>query len=441
LILLWFATWKNGSNHYMPQWMKLDPERYPNMTGRDGKYVDSPSPHSEVTLEADRKAFTEFMRHLKEVDPQHTVIMVQVENEPGTWGAVRDYCSTTQKIFESPVPAEVLAAMQKPAQANANWSEVFGKDADEFFHVWHVARFIGQVAAAGKAVYPLPLYVNGSVRDPIDPGWPPTYQVGGPNDNAFELWKAAAPAIDFVAPDIYVRDTERYIKLLDFYSRPDNALFVPETMGQGAVTRFFYAALGRGAIGYAPFGMDYTRSFTSRSGAPLTAEEFFEPTAVNFRLFRPMAREVARLNFEGKLQTAVQEEKQPNPAELAAAPPSQGASGPPTRVLHFDGWDAAISFGTFARGGLVPQPAEPYGRALVAQLAENQFLVTGLYTRIAFHPTGQSVGRPWQYLAVEEGQYEDGVFKPQRTLNGDQTDWGLIFAATPTALRVSLYTR
>src|SRR5471030_2620213 len=24
LVLLWFATWKNGSNHYMPAWMKLD---------------------------------------------------------------------------------------------------------------------------------------------------------------------------------------------------------------------------------------------------------------------------------------------------------------------------------------------------------------------------------------------------------------------------------
>jgi len=44
-------------------------------------------------------------------------------------------------------------------------------------------------------------------------------------------------------------------------------------------------------------------------------------------------------------------------------------------------------------------------------------------------------------LAVEEGKYENGVFQPQRILNGDQTDWGLIFATTPTVLRVSLYTR
>ena len=28
LILTWFGTWKNGSNHYMPVWMKLQPKKY-----------------------------------------------------------------------------------------------------------------------------------------------------------------------------------------------------------------------------------------------------------------------------------------------------------------------------------------------------------------------------------------------------------------------------
>ena len=53
LVLLWFGTWKNGSNHYMPRWMKLDPARYPNIIGPDGKYVDSPSPLAKDTLAAD----------------------------------------------------------------------------------------------------------------------------------------------------------------------------------------------------------------------------------------------------------------------------------------------------------------------------------------------------------------------------------------------------
>ena len=422
--------------------MKLDHERFPNIVGADGKEVDSPSPFSDAALNADAAAFTALMRHLKEADTQHTVLLVQVENEPGAWGSVRDYSPAAEKVFECPVPAEALVAMQRPTdRSDANWQAVFGDDADEFFQVWYVARYIEQVAAAGKAAYPLPLYVNAALRDPDSPGHPPKYEVGGPNDNVFPLWKAAAPAIDILAPDIYMRDTAKYLKLLDLYRRPDNPLLVPETIGQGPITRFFYAALGRGAIGYSPFGLDYTRS--APAGSATTTEDGFMATAANYQVFGPMSREIARLNFEGKLQTAVEGEPDPDPAGLAAAPVSQGASGPPARLLHFDNWGATVAFGTFARGGPRPQsqPAEQDGRALVAQLGANQFLVTGQDARVAFFPTGQAAGRPSQYLSVEEGQFENGEFKLARILNGDQTDWGLIFSATPTVLRVTLYTR
>ena len=77
----------------------------------------------------------------------------------------------------------------------------------------------------------------------------------------------------------------------------------------------------------------------------------------------------------------------------------------------------------------------------MAQLGDNQFLVTGLYSRIGFLPAGSASKKPWQYLSVEEGGYENGLFKTSRILNGDQTDWGLIFRGQPTVLRVSLYLR
>jgi hypothetical protein len=243
-----------------------------------------------------------------------------------------------------------------------------------------------------------------------------------------------------LGPDIYLRDTAKYLKVLDLYRRADNPLFVPETIGEGSITRFFYAALERGAIGYTPFGLDYTRSAISSAA---TTEDGFTATAANYQVCGPMSREIARLSFEGKLQTAVEGEPDPDPAGLALAPVSQGASGPPAHVLHFDNWGATIAFGTFARSGPRPktQPVEPAGRALVAQLSANQFPVTGQHARVAFFPTGQAAGRPSQYLAVEEGKYENGEFEAARILNGDQTDWGLIFSSTPTVLRVSLYTR
>ena len=155
LIFLWFATWKNGSNHYMPEWMKTDSKKYPNVVGKNGQEVDSPSPHCEEAMKADAKAFARFMGYLKEADTQHTVIMVQVENEPGTWGSVRDYSKKAQKLFEGSIPQDILTPtvckeLNVPKNAKGSWKEVFGERADEYFHAWHVARYINYVAKQEK---------------------------------------------------------------------------------------------------------------------------------------------------------------------------------------------------------------------------------------------------------------------------------------------------
>ena len=444
LVLLWFGTWKNGSQHYMPEWMKLEPERYSHVTNKSGEMVDSPSPFATASLEADKRAFTAFMQHLKDADPERTVLMVQVENETGTWGTLRDYSPAAEKLFEGPVPAEVLKAMgQAPATPGANWEQVFGPEAEVNFHAWAVAKYVGQVAAAGKAVYPLPLYVNAALRDPLKPGAPGTYESGGPTDNVLSIWKAEAPAIDILAPDIYLSNTEAYLKVLGLYHRPDNALFIPETSGAVPETRFLFSALGLQAIGYSPFGLDYTRTHSVQPGEPDAQNAFLEPTAQNYRLIGPMMRDVARLNFEGKLQATAEVE------------------GEPAQILHFGNWDALVSYGSGGRGPAKGNP-EPIGRALVAQLKDNQFLVTGYDCHVDFRPAGTEQQRKsgniiagagqtpsalidgkWQhrqFLRVEEGAYEDGAFKFMRILNGDQTDWGLNFSSEPEVLRVSVAT-
>ena len=418
LVLLWFGTWKNGSQHYMPEWMKRAPDRYPHMVDKNGRAVDSPSPYATASLEADKTAFTAFMRHLKAADPQRTVIMVQVENEPGTWGSVRDYSATAQKLFEAPVPPEVLSAMQvKAASASPNWQKAFGAEAEVCFHAWSVAKYVGQVAAAGKAVYPLPLYANAALRDPLKPGAPGTYESGGPTDNVLAIWKVAAPALDILAPDIYESDPAVYLRVLELYRRADNALFVPETGGPGNA-RFFFSALGLQSIGFSPFGMDYTVNRGS-ADASRPREEFLAPWAMNNRLIGPMQREIARLNFEGKLQ-AVAEEK-----------------GKIAQTLLFGPWNAVVSYGARRNNPAEGNP-EPTGRVLVAQLKDDQFLVAGFFCRVDFQPANARQQR--QFLRVEEGTYENGVFKFLRIWNGDETDWGLNFGGEPVVLRVSLAT-
>ena len=422
LVLLWFGTWKNGSSHYMPLWMKRDPQRYPRLTGASGRPVDSPSPLAAATLDADKHAFAALMRHLKSSDPRRTVIMVQVENEAGAYGSVRDYSPDAQKAFEGPVPAKLVAALHKNGGSTGNWSEVFGADADEFFQAWSVAHFVVEVAAAGKAEYALPLYTNAALRDPLNPGPPSTYESGGPTDNVIPIWKAAAPALDLLAPDIYQSDPVRYRKVLDLYSRPDNPLFVPETGNLPAGARFFFAALGRGAIGYAPFGIDYTGFSNAPLGAPRLNEESLAPFALNYKLIGPMMREIARLNFEGKLQTAVEEKDEHS------------------QTLQFGPWTAVVSYGVpqFGSGNNPKGNPEPVGRALVAQLSDSQFLTAGFFCRVDFRVSDSAAGKRREFLRVEEGAYQDGEFKPIRIWNGDQTDWGLNFTSAPQALRVTL---
>ena len=425
LVLLWFGTWKNGSSHYMPGWMKREPERYPRMMGKNGRAVDSPSPYANDALQADIRAFSALMGHLKTADGQHTVLMVQVENEPGTWGSVRDYSPAAQKLFEAPVPAALLTALHKKAESvSANWQQVFGDDAEEFFHAWSVARYIEQVAAAGKAAYPLPLYVNAALRNPLNPGRPPSYESGGATDNVIPIWKAAAPSIDLVAPDIYMSGSAEYLKVLDLYQRADNALFVPETGNGQEYARYFFAALGHQAIGFSPFGMDYTRYTNAPMGAPRVNEETLAPFAMNYELMGPISREIARLNFEGKLQAVVEEK------------------GKTAQSFLFEPWAVSVSYGLgqFGPGDHPAGNAEPVGRALVARLAENQFLVTGFFCRVDFHPTDAASGKQRDFIRVEEGSYENGTFKPTRIWNGDQTDWGLNFTSVPQVLRVTLGT-
>jgi hypothetical protein len=419
LVLLWFGTWKNGSAHYLPLWVKDHPDLYPKITGKTGQPVDSPSPHYPVLEKLDATAFSALMRHLKAIDPVHTVIMVQVENESGAWDTIRDYSPTAQAIFEQPVPSALIRALGLGARAGGNWTAVFGKDADEFFQAWSVAHFVGQVAAAGKQEYDLPMYTNAALRDPIAPGPAGTYESGGPTDNVLSIWKAAAPALDVLAPDIYQNDNAKYRKVLELYSRPDNPLFVPETGGGPSVAHMLFAALGQGAVGWSPFGINHTTDPDAEQGRKPDGDRM-APVATNFKIMAPILRQVAQLQYDGKLLA------------LAEDPDTH------IQTAVFAGWKVSVSYGV-ARFGASKEPKgnpEPIGGALIGSTGPDEFLVAGHACRIDFKPLDASPKSHREFLRVEEGSYLNGVFTPLRIWNGDETDYGLNFASAPIALRV-----
>ena len=417
LVLLWFATWKNNGPNYAPAWVKLDDKRFPRVITAAGDRRNSLSPHFPATLAADRRAFAALMRHLKSADPQHTVIMVQVD-ETGTYGAVRDHSPMAQRLFQAPVPAALLKALGRKA---GSWSEVFGTDADEYFHAWSVASYVDQVAAAGKAEYPLPLYVNAALRDAFKYQDPNTYSSGGPTWNVLDIWKAALHSIDIIGPDVYNDDYAFYTRTLDQYARPDNALFLPETGNKPDYARYFFAVFGHGGIGFSPFGMDYTGYSNFPLGAAVIDDEVLDTFGRNYLLVTPMMRELARLSFAGKL--------------WGAAEPS--ATHEQTVKLG-DEWEAAVSYGR-PEFGNPPPPGNPTpsGGVLIAQLAADEFLVCGFHARVNFRRAPGRSG-PFLMARVEEGHYDAGEWVFERVWNGDQTDWGLNFTSAPQVLRVTL---
>ena len=127
-----------------------------------------------------------------------------------------------------------------------------------------------------------------ALRDPISPGPPGSYESGGPTDNVLAIWKATAPALDILAPDIYMSEPAKVQRVLELYQRPDNPLFVPEISNAPESARYFFLALDQQAIGFAPFGIDFTGAVNFPLGASKLNEEALAPFAMNYRLVAPM---------------------------------------------------------------------------------------------------------------------------------------------------------
>jgi len=419
VVILWFGTWKNGNMHYVPAWLKNDPKRFPNVIRPDGEPIDVLSPLSRNTLEADKAAFVALTRHLNRIDGEaHTVLLIQVENESGNIGSVRDNSAEANRLFAGQVPADLLAAARKQP---GTWRDVFGADADETFQMYYQAKYINEIAVAGKREFNIPYYINVWIDYPVaelpqrqldTPGI--GYPSGGAVQKMVGLWRALAPSIDMIGPDIYTDDSPFYRQMIAAYHRPDNPLWIPETGRGDSFAKFFFYALGDGAIGFSPFGVDQT-------GWNILGDEPWKRHALNFALVDPMDREIAQLEFDGKVKTAVEE------------------PGEATQEVDFGDWQATVSFG-FPQpdGRRAPGTPDAHGTVLIAQLGPNEFLVTGFDASVSFHLPGKL---PWirsQIVTAEQGTYENGDWKPVRLWNGDETDRGLCFHEKPEVVHVTM---
>jgi len=265
--LIWFASWKNGISTYAPLWVKSDTKRFYRIKNKNGDAVDVISPTCTAARDADAKAYAALMAHIKQADKNKMVIVMQVENEMGCFQDI-DYSEQAQKLFDQQVPAPLLAYMTRNEaslmaelkdpwvkagkKTAGTWREVFGDtpDAREFFMAWQYAAYVQEVARKGKEQYALPTYVNAWLKqNPTQPAG--QYPCGGPVSRVMDIYKAAAPALDRCAPDIYLPD---FREVCSMYQRADNPLFIPESTRD--IGRAFYAIAECNTLCFSPFGIE-----------------------------------------------------------------------------------------------------------------------------------------------------------------------------------------
>jgi hypothetical protein len=473
LVVLWFGSWKNGTSSYPPNWVKKDFTRFPRIQINEGKTVSIVGPletlstFGEATVEADAKAFAALMHHIKEVDgTQHTVLMMQVENEVGVLRDSRDRSPAANKAYAGQVPAELMkylvahkdnlipefrdvwaangfktagtweqvfgpgkpALLELPIQTTIEYLGLYRHDAewvkltwpsDEIFMAWNYSRFLEKVIKAGKAEYNIPMFVNTWLQS-RDEAWPGTYPSGGPLPEVHDIWRAGAPDMEILAPDIHI---EYFDDVCERYIRNGNPLFIPETSTNAPNAMM---AVGKyNTIGFSPFGVDSVR--------PVPPE-----LATTYGILNQLAPLIlSRQGTDGI--TAVRMRKGDAPKKVNI--------GDYTLTLTYTGRNLRLP--VQAKGGVVVSqrlgssdttnlpPVEAVAMIIAAD--RDEFFFAGGGVRVDFvsnFPGGQNVGMG----DVEEGKFVDGKWVVTRRIAGDDDGQGELLVLNPEKIeRVTLY--
>ena len=430
LVLIWFGAFKNAGSTYAPSWVRRDPARFSRavttaqMTEAFTYKGAMPKPVLSVfspdLMKADRAAFVALMAHLARVDTDHRVVMVQVNNETGLLRDSRDRSALAQAAWQQPVPPtlmrylaahraelkpELAAVWNRQGRRSAGtWAEVFGADwqADEIFMAWHFGQYMEALAAAGKKALALPMYTNGWLGPQEGQPTAGLYPSGGPAKRVLDVWKAAAPSLDLLAPDIYVPNAKA---ALADYDHAGNPLFVPES--QFKTGDMFWALGQHKALGYAVFGIEDGRVDGQLSQA--------------FALLNPMDAVITSAQTEGRIAGILLEDGKPAEIKLGGYTITVQESHSLIKQMLLD-------VGLQAPPPPAPLPSETEGPSsrpipgdgrsfgLVVYEGNDTFLLLGK----GFTADFSKGSRLTEVDRVEEGQFGSAGWKTTRVLNGDE---------------------
>lgn len=431
LIILWFASWKNGYSTYAPGWVKNDTQRFPRVKNKNGESFVVLSAFSEAAMKADASAFKTLMQHIRQIDEKYqTVIMAQVENEAGLFYDPRDYSQEAVKAYQQGVPADLLQYLEankgklQPELDSAwkangykttgSWEDVFGKSLltkdewkalsylpEELFTVYHYSKYMGEVAKAGKEAYPIPMYVNAWIKQPHS-FWPGKYPSGGPTPYTLDIWRHNASAIDFISPDIYVAIPEaRYT--IQQYNRSGNPLFIPEFKPGGASASLAFWVFGQqDGIGFSPFGIDET-----------TPEN--DPITKSYAALAQVKTLILQHQGKGTMAGVY--------VDTSANSETFKLNGYDVKVNLDIPQSAPVGGEVAGLGSSSRRPTSAGG--IVFATAPDEFLVVGKDFRLTFTPLNPDAQKPKVDVEYsDEGSFINGKWIRTRRLNGDESRGG-----------------
>lgn len=424
IVLLWFGTLKNARSTYAPAWVRRDQVRFPRAGLRESASPlargDPPiSVFGEAVVAADARAFGQLMTHLAATDTQHTVIAVQVENEAGILGDSRDRSRVADAAWRGQVPSALIRRLQAGGLAasldavwarngrrtSGTWGQVFGDDwqAEEVFMAWGVASLVDRVAAAGKKQLALPMYANAWLGPQKPEDKAGAYPSGGPVPRVHDVWRLAAPHLDWLSPDIYLDDFDTWARA---YARTDNPLFIPET--QYVACNMFTAFGAYRAIGFAPFGIE--------DGLPDSQ------VAAAYGHLAGMTGVLARAQATGDVHGFALEPGAVDEVKMGGYVVRVRSQREALRQTLLD---IGVQIPATAPerkaqtgGAAYPTLSDIRPCGLVIQLAKDEFLVLGKDVDVTF--TREGAKAPEEIERVEDGRYVDERWTPGRVLNGDE---------------------
>lgn len=411
LVFLWFGTWKNANSSYAPSWVRQNAKQFQRSETADGQKLNHISPFSSEACIADAKAFGEFMKFIKSIDEkEHTVIAIQVENESGIRKQERDFSKPANDAFNKKVPEKLIQYLMSHKKelvpeftniwANSDfktegtWTDIFGDNANLIFMAWNTAVYVDKVAAAGKEIYPLPMFVNAWLEwdDDNKPG---DYPSGGPISRVIPVWKAAAPHIDVLSPDIYRDD---FAEVCRKYQQMGNPLLIPETHPSVISAANVFYALGQGAMCFSPFGID------NRTWIPDDS-----PIGISYRFISQLMPYIEKYQGIGKMFGLLGKKGEKKEIELENY----------KLIVNFEG---------------STNPELP-GFGIVFCLPDNDYMFAGKGFNVSFISTEKPLDRT-EILSAHELVFADDVWKEQRRLNGDETDHGELIKMNGDSLTV-----